>query len=455
LHTARISTQYTRDMKSVLIVGAGPAGLVTAKTLLQTPAGRTSKLKIVVFEQNDRVGGMWALHPDQENKHKQRGQKCSPNMRTNLSRFTVAFSDFSWDNVEIENGKKFAKGEIPMYPKAWQVGKYLQSYAKRYIRDDVIKLNCKVTYAAKVQDRWKVQWTSPPIRSGSLQNQQSSVISTMARSSNGNETDESEQARTREPSDTGSGINEGFFDYLIVASGFFHEPKLPRFVMAEFGKEVSNFPGEIIHSSQFRDVRDIIPPELNGEGKIVVVGGGMSGSEISGVIAAQLSDLKWAPEHKNKLLGTYPLLHITSKPFYTIPRYVPKQTMTEPGKWDPRPSFLPFDLAVYDLARRPPGRVVAVNGVAKPERCQQTHKFLESIVGGNQSYLNRPELVHTANERLQAPRVGLTDIYAPFVRSGDIIPVHGRAMAVECQGKGKWKLRIDTDEASSGQVSFL
>ena len=57
-------------------------------------------------------------------------------MPTNLSRFTVSFSDLAWQSVNLARDPDGAEGSngnggaLPLYPKAWQVGRYLEEYAK-------------------------------------------------------------------------------------------------------------------------------------------------------------------------------------------------------------------------------------------------------------------------------------------------------------------------------------
>lgn len=72
-------------------------------------------------------------------------------MRTNLSRFTVAFSDLAWESVLAGNG-------VPMFPQAWQVGLYLEKYAERYIPAAMIRLRCEVVGTARAGTRWTVRW---------------------------------------------------------------------------------------------------------------------------------------------------------------------------------------------------------------------------------------------------------------------------------------------------------
>lgn len=122
-----------------VVAGAGPSGLVTAKTLLHNfPHGTFSP---VIFDTRHEVGGLWAGTLD-------------PSMRTNLSMFTVAFSDLSWESVMGTSG-------VPMFPQARQVGQYLAAYTKRYIPDDVLRLGHRVLKAERTAESaspWRIQW---------------------------------------------------------------------------------------------------------------------------------------------------------------------------------------------------------------------------------------------------------------------------------------------------------
>lgn len=74
-------------------------------------------------------------------------------MRTNLSRYTVAFSDLSWESV-------FDSQDVPMFPQAWQVGMYLEEYVERYIPSGVIRLGHTVVQTVRrdAERRWTVKW---------------------------------------------------------------------------------------------------------------------------------------------------------------------------------------------------------------------------------------------------------------------------------------------------------
>lgn len=77
-------------------------------------------------------------------------------MRTNLSRFSVAFSDLSWESV-------IPDADIPIFPQARQVGEYLACYAERYVPAHVLRLGCRVIRTIRRvggggDPKWNVQW---------------------------------------------------------------------------------------------------------------------------------------------------------------------------------------------------------------------------------------------------------------------------------------------------------
>ncbi|KAI1873088.1 uncharacterized protein JN550_003341 [Neoarthrinium moseri] len=152
--------------KSVCIVGAGPSGLVAAKTLLHDVSPGT--FKVTIYEAQSRIGGLWPL-----SKNDNAGL-VHPLMVANQSKHTVQFSDFAWDDT------------VPQLPRAWQVGQYLDRYLQRYDGADV-RLNHRVV-RTELQDAgtWKVETESE------------------------------------------KGAQTSVFDYLLVTTGFFGKPMWPE-----------------------------------------------------------------------------------------------------------------------------------------------------------------------------------------------------------------------------------
>lgn len=130
---------------------------MTAKTLLHGfPHGTFAP---VVFDSRQQVGGLWP-NPSAPTKAWGTSQSdpvtLDPWMRTNLSRFTVAFSDLSWESV-------LGNGDIPMFPQARQVGQYLAAYAERYIPKEALRLGSYVRQTERSTEpnasaKWRVSW---------------------------------------------------------------------------------------------------------------------------------------------------------------------------------------------------------------------------------------------------------------------------------------------------------
>jgi hypothetical protein len=113
---------------------------------------------------------------------------------------------------------------------------------------------------------------------------------------------------------------------LIVASGFFGKPKVPKIFD---GLDVP-----VWHSSKIRYVKDLLTdsgtkPPAPGK-KIVVVGGQMSGVETAGSLAFQISSAVNTP-------GTppfsepekYVVCNVVQKPVWTMPLFFPKDPDVE------------------------------------------------------------------------------------------------------------------------------
>src|SRR5438552_1224335 len=83
------------DRKRVVVVGAGIAGLVTAKVL------RDDGFDVTVLEKELAFGGVWIE------------SRTYPGLRTNNSRYTYGFSDHPYDR------------SADLFPTAPQVRRYL------------------------------------------------------------------------------------------------------------------------------------------------------------------------------------------------------------------------------------------------------------------------------------------------------------------------------------------
>jgi dimethylaniline monooxygenase (N-oxide forming) len=117
-------------MTSVGIIGAGPAGLVAAKSALECG------LEPTVFEKASDIGGLW--RPDT-------GYTWD-SMKTNISYYSCMFSDFAW------------KGAPDIFPNQRKVHEYLQGYVSEFQLTPHINLQTKVIRISKENEKWKIQW---------------------------------------------------------------------------------------------------------------------------------------------------------------------------------------------------------------------------------------------------------------------------------------------------------
>jgi len=364
-------------MKTVCVVGAGPAGLVTAKTLL-----KHGGYFVTVYEAAGSVGGMWRGDLDEH------GDKCGPEMKTNLSRFTVAFSDLSWSNVDLSDPATGSSSSAPpMFPQRWQVGRYLGAYVNKFGLSSNIFLNKRVI---KVEYLDNFQWRV--VTKDTVTKQQMS----------------------------------GFFDHLIVASGFFDQPA------RSFDPSPSGDSPNIQHSSLFRT----LPSLTEKAGKIVVIGGGISGSEAAAQAAFQISNAKHAPSKAKPEHADSKVYHIINRPFYPLPRFLPldpHHLKIQDSNSNLAPKFLPLDLILYNLSRRGDGEISAAITTVPPEKARKGHEFMRSVIGGDLRDLEQPALVYKPGQTQYPGYSGITDTYAEFVRSGLIVPVQGWVQEVKAQ----------------------
>jgi dimethylaniline monooxygenase (N-oxide forming) len=113
------------------VIGAGIAGLVTAKVL------RDDGFKVTVFEKESAIGGVWIE------------SRTYPGLRTNNSRDSYAFSDHPYDRSS------------DVFPTAEQVRAYLASYVVRFELAPLIRLSTEVVQVSRQDDRFELKTSGP------------------------------------------------------------------------------------------------------------------------------------------------------------------------------------------------------------------------------------------------------------------------------------------------------
>lgn len=120
-------------MKRAIVIGAGAAGLVTARRLLD--AG----IEPIVVERSEHIGGVWNY--DEEPRG---GSYAYRSLRTNTSRHTMAFSD-----------QPFEAG-LPDFPSRADALAYLVRFSETGRLTRYVRTHAEVTEVRPLDGRWEV-----------------------------------------------------------------------------------------------------------------------------------------------------------------------------------------------------------------------------------------------------------------------------------------------------------
>lgn len=120
-------------MKRVAIIGAGRAGLVSAKYALE------NSLEPVVFEKTSKLGGLWSRN---------NGTAIWEGMYSDISKYTMMFHDHPWPE------------DSPIFCTSKSVHEYFESYATRFKLQDHIRFDRKVETVKKIDEKWQVKVTN-------------------------------------------------------------------------------------------------------------------------------------------------------------------------------------------------------------------------------------------------------------------------------------------------------
>lgn len=242
---------------------------------------------------------------------------------------------------------------------------------------------------------------------------------------------------------TGEAQSEDF-DFLVVASGYFARPYIPQIPGLE------NFTEKVVHSSSIRTVGDSLFNNRNWSAtdNVVIIGGSMSGVEAASAAALSQSSALIginAPLWNNPMPVVH---HVHSRPFWTLPTYLPNENP------DGTVSFLPLDLALYDLGRRPPGPIEYAIGPIPVEKAAKTNSYFSSLLGPEYEKIGHIHAPSTGSEATsQPPWVAISNEYAEYVRSGAIQPTMGRVVSVHANAE-TGLASIDMKK-SDGQLSTI
>ena len=124
-------TRAVKTRKRICVVGAGPSGLVMAKSL------REEGHEPVIYEKQDTLGGLWVLRRDKSGG-------AYKKTRFQTSKYTSVFSDFFPDDI---SSTFYSVEEVK-----W----YLERYAKHFQVEQLIHYNSEVLSVRPSGNRWTV-----------------------------------------------------------------------------------------------------------------------------------------------------------------------------------------------------------------------------------------------------------------------------------------------------------
>jgi len=213
----------------VAVIGAGAAGLVTARVL------KRNGIEPVIFEKdaNDTgVGGVWSYTPNSDSRPMYRG------LRTNLPRELMAYREYPWGG----------DGKTTSFVTHEEVKDYLSRYAKATNVEDLIQYQSTVTKLEIVKSEEKktesdpesLFWPQIKLEWESVQSDDMHITS-----------------------------HSQIFDAVCVCNGHYASPANPII------PGIEEFEGEIIHSITYDD------PSIYKNKKVLCVGGRASGSDVA------------------------------------------------------------------------------------------------------------------------------------------------------------------------------
>eukprot|EP00304_Pavlova_gyrans_P007973 CAMPEP_0206055492 /NCGR_PEP_ID=MMETSP1466-20131121/40237_1 /ASSEMBLY_ACC=CAM_ASM_001126 /TAXON_ID=44452 /ORGANISM="Pavlova gyrans, Strain CCMP608" /LENGTH=650 /DNA_ID=CAMNT_0053430719 /DNA_START=1 /DNA_END=1953 /DNA_ORIENTATION=- len=247
LSSASASAASRCGPKRVCVIGAGSAGLASARRLAE--AGHTP----VVLERGDAVGGLWELGS-------RPGGVLYQGLVTNLPKEIMAYHDYPFPR------------ELPSFVRSHDMAAYLTRFADAHALRPMVRLHCDVQSiepAGPVRedslfgvDAWRVRW---------LDRSAQSCVSPP----DGTAPSMPDSPHVMTPS--GGVEHDEIFDAVVVANGHYELPAAPKF---DGASEFEAAGGRVEHAADYNT------PDAYANKKVLLVGARASGTDIAREVAS-------------------------------------------------------------------------------------------------------------------------------------------------------------------------
>ncbi|EFN57454.1 hypothetical protein CHLNCDRAFT_30388 [Chlorella variabilis] len=237
------SMSNAKQSLSVAVIGAGPAGIISARELLL--AGH----RVTVFERSSKVGGIWDYR-ETFDEDDLLGQRASVRgsvyayLRTNLPREVMGLPDFAFDS-KFEGSR-----DARQFPAHDEVQRYLEAFADEFELLQFVRFGMEVQRCVPVQGH-RAEGTVP---------------STWLRW-------EVVTRPAAQLQDNEAAASSELYDAVVVANGHYSRPRVPQL------PGQAAFPGLLMHSHSYRR-----PDPFKGK-TVVVLGASSSGVDLAEEIA--------------------------------------------------------------------------------------------------------------------------------------------------------------------------
>ncbi|KAJ3722062.1 hypothetical protein DFJ43DRAFT_1093789 [Lentinula guzmanii] len=155
--TESVSSPSFTQPRSILVIGGGPAGLVTLRNLIERSNDKFEQVELV--ERRDDVGGVWyqdeptisSVNPSGAINKPQWPSPAYPGLIGNVLPRFLAFSEYPFPESPDHLHQPF--------PTVEETYEYLRGFAERYIERGVVRLNTEVMRVEEIPARkgWKVR----------------------------------------------------------------------------------------------------------------------------------------------------------------------------------------------------------------------------------------------------------------------------------------------------------